>query len=114
MGKRTRKTILQRLKAIECTLQGIIDACSEPVSEFTAFNISTLTGEACFAPDLSPFDLTYYHNGAGALPAVGDIIYTDAAGLSPLVTVAGEDHQLSDTTYVETALDGTRVDIFCK
>ena len=82
--------------------------------QYTAFNVSSITGEACFAPDLSPFDNTLYHDGEGVLPVTGDTVFTDIAGTTPFVTSEGEDYQVSDLTYLETDANGVRQDIFCK
>lgn len=113
MGK--HKTFLKRLQAIDCTLQGIIDVCdAEPVSPYTEFNVSSATGNACITPDLTPFDLTLWHDGEGEYPAIGDTVYSDAQGEVLFTTEVNQDHELPNGTYLACDGNGIRVDIVCK
>ena len=47
-------------------------------------------------------NITYYHDGTGLVPTIGDIVYSDSAGTTPL----GSDHiriGLSQTMEIENA-----------
>lgn len=87
---------------------------NEGVVLLTAFNSSTTTGYGCTAPDLSPYDQTLYHNGAGAYPALGDTVYVDSGGVTPAVYEDPNNAQLADLSYLRTDVFGVRLEITCK
>lgn len=82
----------------------------------TGFTASTTTGDACVSPDLSPYNIIYYHNGAGIYPNIGDTVYIDIDGLIPAANLgAGIDNlQMSNLQYLKTDIDGVRNDITCR
>lgn len=69
------------------------------IPTITPFSLSTLQGDACLTPDLSPYDQTFYHNGIGTYPDIGDIIYYDAGG-TLLVDGAGGHYQMANLNYL--------------
>jgi len=83
-------------------------------SLLTAFNLSTSTGIACFSPDLSPYNVTWYHNGANAYPEIGDTVYEDAAGLTPGITTNNNERQMANLSYLLTDGSGIVQPIACK
>lgn len=86
-------------------------------SNLTMFNVSTLTGDACMVPDLSPFDNRLYHDGEGNYPEIGDTVFTDAAGtiLAVNIGTGGNGHlQNADLSYLETDLNGEVTLITCR
>jgi hypothetical protein len=54
-----------------------------PIITLTAFNVDT-EGDVCNTGASEEFLTTYYHNGAGKYPALGDIVYSDMEGLIAL------------------------------
>lgn len=84
------------------------------IAPFTAFNISTTTGHACLFPELSPYDQTYYHNGEGVYPTLGDLVYTDN-GITLAVDILSPDHlQMANNDYLQTDVEGIVTSIQCK
>ena len=66
-------------------LQFDITFVSESNVSFTAFQMSnTATSTDELACGITPVYQTFYHDGAGSIPAVGDIIYTDVNGINTL------------------------------
>lgn len=57
---------------------------SQPVSLYTSFSGSTETGVSCGSVGELPVDRLYWHNGEGALPTFGDVVYTDSNGTETL------------------------------
>jgi len=80
----------------------------------TSFNVSSTTGHACFAPDLSPYNNILYHDGAGAYPTIGDIVYDDSAGVTPTVISSPDHLQMASLAYLQTSATGVMESIACK
>lgn len=84
-------------------------------NSLTAFNASTSTGDACSTPDLSPYNQTFYHDGAGAYPALGDIVFTDSEGTILLASVLqSAAYQMGNLEYLYTNELGVRITEGCK
>ena len=49
---------------------------------------------------------TYYHNGSGALPSSGDVVYTDNAGSLPL---AAGSYRINNSYFTITNLSSGEV-----
>ena len=67
---------------------GVTGSAGTPLTPFQGA-IGTTTVAAC-----GQATSTFYHNGAGAIPTIGDTIYYDSAGSSPVVTY---DYLVEDT-----------------
>lgn len=76
----------------------------------TGFIGSSLFGDPCLTPDLSPINVIYYHNGNGILPTIGDTIYYDLNGLNPVVSLG---LQLNNLSYILTDSQGLLIPINC-
>ena len=64
---------------------GVVSSISTGCSSCTTSYSSSLTArteQACFAT----INQTYYHNGSGTYPVVNDVVYSDSAGTTFLVT----------------------------
>lgn len=108
---------LDKLQRYEINQLELIKADTTPeIAEgLTAFNYSSETGNACVSPDLSPFDLTGYHNGEGAYPTPGDLVFQDPQGEEPLILATnGQQAQMANLAYLATLLNGEAASIICK
>lgn len=87
---------------------------SNGISVLTAFNASTSTGDACLAPDLSPYNVILYHDGSGSYPIVGDSIFDDGAGtIVTSDTGLNLELQMDNLAYLKITA-GLSVTISCK
>ena len=85
----------------------------------TSFTLSLETSDGC---GLIPETLTgiiRYHNGIGELPVVGDTIFTDANGTTPLANVVQAEARVVmlggvGQYFIATDADGVSVSIVCK
>jgi hypothetical protein len=73
-------------------------------TSFTSFAGSGIWGSAFEACQDAKSNNTYYHNGSGILPIVGDSIYTDSAGNNPINFQSVR--LVSTNTYVNTGFGG--------
>ena len=82
----------------------------------TAFTASTTTGDKCVSPDLSPYDVTYYHNGIGAYPEYGDMIFLDSEGNNKAISIGSgtANLQMANLEYLRTDINGLRDEIICR
>lgn len=88
----------------------------EPASVIlTRFAATSLSGDACTTPNLGALDAVYFHDGQGTVPVVGDTIYQDVLGETPLASVgAANDHiQLGNGQYLQTDVNGVFTTIVC-
>lgn len=83
----------------------------------TEFSVSSITGNGCFLVDLAPYSESLWHNGAGAYPVVGDIIYTNSIGTTRADNIGGvfsDSHlQMGNLEYLQTDASGTMMDLSC-
>lgn len=86
---------------------------SPGITALTSFTVSATTGDACETPDLSPYSITYYHNGAGAYPTAGDFVYSDGAGTAPIKILDPNHLQMGSTNYLQTDVTGVMEAISC-
>jgi len=78
----------------------------------TSFLSGGLGGaDPCLEPDGSPYDITLYHNGEGAFPAIGDQVFEDAEGTIPYT---GAVLQMANAEYLDTDGSGIRIIITCR
>ena len=84
---------------------------SDEVVTLTSFLASSTTGDACTAPDLSPYNVVLYHNGTGAYPANGDIVTLDDSGTLPIEF--STEIQMANLEYLKTNASGVRLQIIC-
>lgn len=77
---------------------------------------SSTDGDACLTPDLSPYTVVKYHDGAGSFPTIGDTVYDDFQGNTPSANIgAGNKHfQMADLAYLQTDANGVVTPIICK
>lgn len=121
-----RNTILGRMFDINCALNAIIKQCEMGEVSLTGFQGSSLRADPCLVDGLGLIvDTTYYHNGANALPTVGDTVFLDSAGLIPLDTSTLEPfdeeptHQgtgilMSDSNALVTNSEGVSGEYTCR
>jgi len=99
-------------KATDADVWVEYDDEKEPV-RLTPFNVSNRFENPC-DPQLFPVSTVAYHNGVGVLPAIGDAIFTDAAGTNPLIDGS---YQVS-TEFVRPVIINVRMGIntifFCR
>lgn len=80
-----------------------------------SFSVSTLTDDSCILPDLSPYNIVWYHTGEGEYPVIGDTVYTDIGLTTYASTTISQDHQMSNLEYISiTGVLGVVVIISCK
>jgi len=81
-----------------------------------AFNVSvTVYPDACTFVDgnaYPPYFITFYHNGAGATPTIGDTVYTDAEGTT--VTPPNGYYVEATLTKLSIGAGGVVVDPGCR
>lgn len=82
-----------------------VEAFCEFVSELTStsltpFNVSSTTGDHCVNPDLSPYNQVFYHTGVNVYPVLGDFVYSDSEGVTP---VTSNNYQMADLNYLSVS-----------
>lgn len=87
-----------------------INYVSTPV--LTAFLVSTSSGNACDSPNLSPYNLTLYHDGSNTYPVIGDTIYIDEEG--DTIFIDSLDKQMDNLEYLRTNSLGKKELIECR
>ena len=93
---------------------GILTITNSPgTTALTSFTVSATTGDACASPDLSPYSITYYHNGAGAYPVTGDSVYSNGAGTTAKEILSPNNLQMGNTLYLQTSVAGVMEAISC-
>jgi len=68
---------------------GVVDSivtCPTCLTSYSSSTVSTFNGVCPLDGSNPPANQTYYHNGSGTLPAVGDRCFSDAAGTSALAS----------------------------
>lgn len=81
-------------------------------SVLTAFLVSISSGDGCSNVNLSPYNLTLYHDGSNVYPEIGDTIYIDEEGDDIFITTG--DKQMDNLEYLRTNNLGERVIINCE
>ena len=94
-------------------LDGSHPYIAPPVS-LTEFYVSDNTGDACTVFAETDFGTKLYHDGESPYPIVGDTVYSDSLGETPLVTTVGNDYKMADGDYLRTDVNGYRIEINCK
>lgn len=69
------------------------------VTSFSCSNNYAARNTAC----ANETDNTYYHDGAGSLPANGDVIYTNSCGTNKLNGVGGDFYSDGTTSFTVTS-----------
>ena len=117
ISKSAQTTNVLYLKVELCVSTGY-NCTDETVSGLTAFRISTLSDDACNPTAALPLGELNYHNGASALPTVGDNIYEDANGITPAEFISGAERFMGGdwtlpTSWIRTNANGLMLSITC-
>jgi len=84
---------------VEICVDSTYNCIDECISGLTSFMVSTLTDDACSPTNALPLNVTYYHNGAGTHPTVGDTVYSNICGLNTVY------HPSGDTVFTDNGID---------
>jgi len=110
---------LTGLAATNLSLGGMIDSSSlsstnpDKYSEFYGYSNVTLTSYTGSAFQTGTkfictqtLNVTYYHDGAGSFPAVGDTIYTDSGGTTVIGGGNAGYNKINSLAYAKTNSSG--------
>lgn len=88
------------------------------ITGLTSFSVSVLTDDACSPTNALPLIGTYFHDGSGVLPTIGDNVYSDDCGLTPVYHPSGETVYMGGdftkpTNWLQTDVNGVMEEIIC-
>tara|TARA_R110000796_G_scaffold40062_8_gene99432 strand:+ start:2941 stop:5862 length:2922 start_codon:yes stop_codon:yes gene_type:complete len=111
-------TLTNEYLRVEICVNSNYNCTDETVTGLTAFNISTLSDDACTASNALSRDLTVYHDGAAELPVSGDTIYSDTNGVNTVNYSAGTEHYIGgdytdENNWLQTDANGVMQVIIC-